>query len=81
MVTKVAGDGSVRRGVLDTAARGDAGKWEELIERAVLAVPPPYRPVRGRPVYEIRAGDATIWVAESQLAGPLRELVMTVMAG
>ncbi len=37
MVTKVAGDGSIRRGVLDTAARSDAGKWEELIEQACTA--------------------------------------------
>jgi hypothetical protein len=48
VVTKVAGDGNIRRGVLDTAARSDAGRWEELIERAALAVPPPYRPARGR---------------------------------
>jgi len=81
VVTKVAGDGSIRRGVLDTAARSDASKWEELIEQASLAVPPPYRPARGRPIYEIRAGDATVWVAEGELAGPLRELVMTVLAG
>ena len=81
VVTKVAGDGSIRRGVLDTAARSDAGKWEELIEQAALAVPPPYRPVRGRPIYEIRAGDATVWVAEGELAGPLRELVMTALGG
>ena len=67
--------------VLDTAARSDAGKWEELIEQAALAVPPPYRPARGRPIYEIRAGDATVWVAEGELAGPLRELVMTALAG
>jgi hypothetical protein len=81
VVTKVAGDGSIRRGVLDTAARSDAGKWEDLIEQAALAVPPPYRPVRGRPIYEIRAGDAAVWVAEGELAGPLRELVMTALAG
>jgi hypothetical protein len=45
-----------------------------------LAVPPPYRPVRGRPIYEIRAGDTTVWVAEGELAGPLRALVMTALA-
>ena len=81
MVTEVAGNGSIRRGVLDTAGRADAGKCEELIERAALAVPPPYRPVRGRPIYEIRAGDTTVWVADGELAGPLRELVMIALAG
>jgi len=80
VVTEVAGDGCVRRGVLDTADRSDAGKCEELIEQAALAVPPPYRPVRGRPIYEIRAGDTTVWVAEGELAGPLRALVMTALA-
>jgi hypothetical protein len=80
VVTEVAGDGRVRRGVLDTAGRSDAGKCEELIEQAALAVPPPYRPVRGRPIYEIRAGDTTVWVAEGELAGPLRALVMTALA-
>jgi len=81
VVTEVAGDGSIRRGVLDTTARSDASKWEELITQAALAVPPPYRPARGRPVYEIRAGETTVWVAEGELAGPLRELVMTALAG
>ena len=79
MVTEVAGDGRVRRGVLDTAGRSDAGKCEELIEQAAVAVPPPYRPVGGRPIYEIRAGDTAVWVAEGELAGPLRALVMTAL--
>jgi hypothetical protein len=81
VVTEVAGDGSIRRGMLDTAERSDASRCEELIEQAALAVPPPYRPVRGRPIYEIRADDTTVWVAEGELAGPLRELVMTALAG
>jgi hypothetical protein len=81
VVTEVAGDGSIRRGVLDTAGRSDASTWEELIEQAALAGPPPYRPARGRPIYEIRAGDTTVWVAEGELAGPLRELVLTALAG
>ncbi len=81
VVTKVAGDGSIRRGVLDTAERSDAGKCEKLIERAALAVPPPYRPVSGRPVYQIRAGDTVVLVAEKELVGPLRELVLAALAG
>jgi hypothetical protein len=32
--------------MVDTAASGNAGPWEELIARA-LAAPPPYRPVPG----------------------------------
>jgi hypothetical protein len=81
VVTKVAGDGTIRRGVLDTAGRSDASTWEELIEQATQAVPPPYRPVAGRPIYEIRAGDMTVWIAEGELAGPWRELVLTALAG
>lgn len=81
VVTKVAGDGSIRRGVLDTDGRPDAGTCEELIEQAALAVPPPYRPTRGRPVYQIRVGETVVLVAEGDLTGPLRDLVMTVLAG
>jgi hypothetical protein len=79
VVTEVAGDGGARRGVLDTAGRSDASNCAELAERAALAAPPPYRPVRGRPICEIRAGDTAVWVAEGELAGPLRELVMTAL--
>jgi hypothetical protein len=81
VVTEVAGDGSIRRGVLDTAGRSDARRCEELLEQAALAVPPPYRPAGGRPVYQVRAGDKVVLVAEGELAGPLRELVMAALAG
>jgi hypothetical protein len=57
VVTEVAGDGSIRRGVLDTAGRSDASTWEELIEQAALAGSPPYRPARGRP--STRSGPVT----------------------
>lgn len=80
VVTEMAGDGDIRRGVLDTAGRSDASKYEELIEQAALAVPPPYRPARGRPAYEICADGVTFWVAEGELVGPLRDLVMTALA-
>jgi hypothetical protein len=80
VVTQVAGDGSMRRGVLDTADRSDADKCEELIEQATLAVPPLYRPAQGKPIYQIRAGDNVVLVAEGDLAGPLRELVMVALA-
>jgi hypothetical protein len=81
VVTRVAGDGSIRRGILDTAGRSDAGKCEELIKRAALAVPSPYRPVRGRAVYQIRGEGETVLVAEGELTGPLRDLVMVALAG
>jgi hypothetical protein len=80
VVTEVTGHGSIRRGVLDTPGRSDAGRLTDLIERAALDCPPPYRPVTGRPLYEIRADDKTVWVAERDLAGPLRELVITTLA-
>jgi hypothetical protein len=80
VATKVAGDGSVRRGILDTAGRSDAGKCEELIKRAALAVPPPYRPARGKAVYQLRAQEEIVLVAEGELTGPLRDLVMVALA-
>jgi hypothetical protein len=46
-----------------------------------LAVPPPYRPVRGRAVYQIRGEGETVLVAEGELIGPLRDLVMVALAG
>jgi len=79
VVTEVTGQGSIRRGVLDTADCSDADRCDDLIRRAALNVPPPYRPVVGRPVYEICAGDKVIWVARRDLAGPLLELVMTTL--
>jgi hypothetical protein len=80
VVTKVAGDGSIRRGVLDTAARSDAGKWEELIEQAALAVPPPYRATPRSAVYVIHAGNRAVLVGEENLIGSLQELVTTILA-
>lgn len=82
VVTEVTGSGGIRRGMLDTADPGDAGRCRDLIEEAALDAPPPYRPVAGRPVYEICADDKIVWVAERELAGPLRDLVMiTLVAG
>ena len=79
-VTRVAGDGSVRRAVVDAAGRDDAARWQELIEQAGLGVPPPYRPRPGETVYHIRAGERAVQVAERDLIGPLRELVTAVLA-
>ncbi len=79
-VTRVAGDGSVRRAVVDAAGPDGAARWEELIEQAGLGVPPPYRPRPGEAVYHIRAGELEVQVAERELTGPLRELVTAVLA-
>ena len=80
VVTEVTGHGSIRRGVLDTAWYSDAGRCRDLVDQADLDVPPPYRPEPGRPIYKISVDDTTVWVAQRDLAGPLRELVaMTVL--
>jgi hypothetical protein len=79
-VTQIAGNGSLRRAVVDTAGRDDAARWEQLAEQSALSVPPPYRPDPGQPVYEISADDHMAQVAEKDLAGPLRALVTAVLA-
>ncbi len=79
-MTELTGSGGVRRGVLDTDDGRDTGRSRELVEQAALDVPPPYRPVEGKPVYRVRAGDSEFMVAEPELAGPRRELVMAVLA-
>ena len=45
-VTRIGGDGSIRRAVVDTAGRDDAARWERLAQQAALEVPP-YRRSRG----------------------------------
>ncbi len=79
VVTQVGWDGTMWRRMVDTAGRGDAGRWEELIARA-LAAPPPYRPVPGSPIYHLRVGDRQVLVAEHDLSGPLFDLVSAVLA-
>jgi hypothetical protein len=65
--------------MVDTAASGDAGPWEELIARA-LAVPLLYRPVPGGPVYHLRVDERVVLVAGHDLSGPLYDLVAAVLA-
>jgi hypothetical protein len=79
-VTAIGADGTVRQAVVETTGRVDAGWWEQLAASAHLEVPPPYRPVPGQPVYEVRAGEHVAMVAEQDLAGPLRELVTAAFA-
>jgi hypothetical protein len=65
--------------MVETAGRSDVGLWQELIARA-LAVPLPYRPVPGGPIYHLRMDDRYVMVAEDDLAGPLFDLVTAVLA-
>ena len=78
-MTRIGPDGAMDRRVVDTAASGDAGLWQELIARA-LAAPPPYRPVPGGLVYHLRVDDQVVLVAEHDLSGPLYDLVTAVIA-
>jgi hypothetical protein len=80
VVTYLAADGSLLRRTVNTAARGDAHVWEDLVQRAALGFPPAYRPAEGRAVYHVRAGDEEVLVAEDDLIGPLRELVAAVLS-
>jgi hypothetical protein len=54
-------------------------EWEDLTARA-LAVPAPYRPVPGMAVYHVRAGHHVVMIAEHDLAGPLLNHVIAVLA-
>jgi hypothetical protein len=79
IVTRISQDGAMGRRMVDTAAFGGAGSWEELTARA-LAAPPPYHPVPGEPVYHLRVDDQVVLVAEHDLSGPLYDLVTAVLA-
>ena len=79
VVTRIDWDGTMRRRVVDTAGRSDAGRWEALIARA-LAVRPPYRPAPGGPVYHLRVDNGAVLVAEHDLSGALSDLVTAVLA-
>ena len=79
IVTQIGADGAMRRRMVDTAASGDAGLWQELIARA-LAAAPPYCPVPGGTVYHLRVDDQVVLVAEHDLSGPLYDLVTTALA-
>lgn len=78
-MTRIGQDGTMRRRMVDAAWSSDAGRWEELLARA-LASPPPYRPVPGGAVYHLRVDDHVVLVAEHDLTGPLYDLVTAVLA-
>jgi len=79
VVTRIGPDGTMGRRMVDTAVSGEAGRWEELIARA-LAAPPRYRPVPGGLVYHLRVDERVVVVAEHDLSGPLYELVTALLA-
>ena len=79
-VTRILGDGTIHRGVVATAGRDDAARWEDLAGRAALAYPPAYRAEPGQAVYDIRVGNQVCQVGEEDLVGPLLKLVAAVLA-
>jgi hypothetical protein len=80
VATRIEWDGTMQRRMVDTAHRSGGPQWEDLAARA-LAVPPPYRPVPGTPVYHVGLDDGTVvLVAEHDLCGPLLDLVTAVLA-
>jgi hypothetical protein len=79
VATRIEQDGTMQRRTVDTALCSGGPQWDDLAARA-LAVPPPYRPVPGTPIYHVRAGDCVALVAEPDLCGPLLDLVTAVLA-
>jgi hypothetical protein len=79
VVTRIEHDGTMRRRMVDTAGQSERQNWEELAARA-LAVPVLYRSVPGSVIYHVRAGHHVVVIAEDDLAGPLLDLVIAVLA-
>ena len=69
----------MRRRMVDTAAPSDTDPWEELLARALAALPP-YRAVPGGALCHLRVDDQVVLVAEQDLSGPLYDLVTAVLA-
>jgi hypothetical protein len=79
VVTRIEPDGTMHRRMVETAQQSDPKNWENLAVRA-LAAQPPYRPVPGTAVYHLCVDGAIIQVGEYDLQGPLRDLVIVVLA-
>ena len=79
VVTLIGPDGAMRRRMVDTATFSDTGPWEELLARALAALPP-YRAVAGGTVCHLRVDDQVALVAGQDLSGPLYNLVTAVLA-
>jgi hypothetical protein len=78
-VTEIAWDGTTRHRALDTWYLADAGHWEHIIGQ-VLTSPPAYQATPGRPVYIIHTRARAVLIGEEDLTGPLRDLVITILA-
>ena len=79
-MTLIDPDGTMWRRMVDTAASSDTGPWQELLARALAALPS-YRAVPGGAIYHLRVDDQVVLVAEQDLA-PVRpaDLVTAVLA-
>ena len=78
-VTRIEPDGTMHRRMVDTAQQSDPKNWDDLAARA-RAAQPPYRPVPGTAVYHLCVDGHIIQVGEYDLEGPLRDLVIVVLA-
>ena len=78
-MTLIGPDGTMRRRMVDTVTSSDTGPWEELLARALAALPP-YRAVPGGAVCHLRVDDQVVLLAEQDLSGPLYDLVSAVLA-
>jgi hypothetical protein len=78
-VTRIEQDGTMQRRMVDTAQQHDGPRWEDLTRHA-LAIPPPYRPVPGAPVYHIRVDDAVVLAAEQDLTDAMLDLITGVLS-
>lgn len=78
-VTRILGDGTIRRARVEPQEGPEAARWHDLVQRANLGLPPPYHPDPGRPIYQVSTDEYSIEVAERSLVGPLRDLVTAVL--
>jgi hypothetical protein len=78
VVTHVWGNGTVVTRAVDVGEDSGGVRWGDLAARA-LADPPPYRPVPGGAVCQVKVDGQEIMVAERDLAGPLLDLVAAVL--
>jgi hypothetical protein len=79
VVTRIEPDGTMHGRMVETAEQRDPANWDDLAARA-LAAPPPYRPVPGTAVYHLCVDGDIIEVGEYDLQGPLRDLIVVVLA-
>jgi hypothetical protein len=79
VVTRIEPDGTMHRRMVDTAQQSNPCNWDDLAARA-LAIQPPYRPIPGTAIYYLRVDGSIIQVGEYDLEGPLRDLVIVVLA-